>query len=281
MAVFKFRNLNSGQATPIPPGEFTVGREDEAYVHVEDASISRKHAVVTNDENGFTIQDVGSANGTALNGGLLVGKTLLSLGDVVYIGSVPFRLDPEVAGEPAAAPSAGMRSVNRAYMRRDTEKIPAMGEPGRVMETISVEKLSAPAVSQSMDIDAGDLNAITMTEPEAPMAQSLSTVQPGSLGLKEVAAPKRVLSVPTPQSHAQSRPQMEKVTRPPQQQTQRLGPTPTVVQPTVEAPATPASGYGWGWALALFLAGMGAGLLLGLYFAKLFFEMGGKAAGLP
>jgi hypothetical protein len=64
-------------------------------------------------------------------------------GDVVHIGSVPFRIDPEVAGEPTAPPSAGMRVSNRAYMRKDTERLPSGDVSSRDAEILSPEQLSA------------------------------------------------------------------------------------------------------------------------------------------
>ena len=137
MPVYKFRNLNTGQATPIPPGEYTVGREDNTHVHVEDSSVSRLHARIFNSDEGLFVEDAGSVNGTAAHGAFITTRMKIDYGEVVYIGSVPFRVDPEVAGEPEVVPSSpGMRSVNRSYMSRDTERLPGIGEAPRVVETI-------------------------------------------------------------------------------------------------------------------------------------------------
>jgi hypothetical protein len=42
----------------------------------------------------------------------------------------------------------------------------------------------------------------------------------------------------------------------------------------------PAGGTSWGRLVMIFLAGMAVGLLLGLYFAKLFLDLGGKGVSL-
>jgi predicted component of type VI protein secretion system len=278
VAVFKFRNLKSGQATPIPPGEFTIGRADDAYVHLEDGSISRRHAQIINNASGFFIEDLGSANGTAARGAYITRRMSINYGDVVYIGSIPFRIDPEVEGEVDEAPSAGLRTSNRAYIRRDTERLPpnVIGSaPPPVVEQVSSDKLSAPEISADTNIDAGDLNAITMREPESVSEQvheNHGTKPAAKEILAEIAPVRSSFSVPVPQPSRSVQSQSPKRTTLIQP---AAAPLPSVEPVSAEAKA------GWSWLLLTFLAGMGAGLLIGLYFAKLFIEMGGKPASLP
>ena len=282
MAVFKFRNLKNGQATPIPPGEFTIGRADDAYIHLEDGSISRRHAQVINNAAGFFIEDLGSANGTAAHGVYITRRMSINYGDVVYIGSVPFRIDPEVEGEVDAAPSAGLRTSNRAYIRRDTERLPAnvlSSAPPSVMEEILPDKLSAPEVNADTNIDAGDLNAITMREPEDVAEQVHENHEAKPVATKEILAEivpiRSSFSVPVPVRSTSS----QQPSRPVPVQPTPMPPAPASAQ--AASVETVKSQGGRGWLLMTFLAGMGAGLLIGLYFAKLFIEMGGKPTSLP
>ena len=272
--------MKSGQATPIPPGEFTIGRADDAYVHLEDGSVSRRHAQVINNNAGFFIEDLGSANGTAARGTFITRRMSINYGDLIYIGSVPFRIDPEVSGEVDAAPSAGLRNANRSYIRRDTERLPPniSGTPAQVPEPLSPEELSAPEVNAATDIDAGDLNAVTIREPEGMYASKSTKVKheealsPKALMAELTPPVKSTFSIPTPQRSTQpSSPSSTTLIQPPLHPSE---PIPVQVAPE-------RSTLSWGWLLVVFLAGMGAGLLIGLYFAKLFIEMGGKAASLP
>lgn len=292
MAVFKFRNLKSGQATPIPPGEFTIGRADDAYIHLEDGSVSRRHAQIINNDAGFFIEDLGSANGTAARGSYITRRMSVNFGDLVYIGSVPFRIDPEVEGEVDAAPSAGLRTSNRAYIRRDTERLPPnMSGTAPTTEPISPEKLSAPEVNPITDADAGELNAITMLEsgsaPEQP-EENHKTEPAQKAILAEITPIRSSFSVPTPisQRHAPAQPSPSAVLTQPQASHHQSAPT-TIIAPPLQMTPTPVPAptatpvLGRSWLLAIFLAGMGAGLLIGLCFARLFIEMGGKAASLP
>jgi predicted component of type VI protein secretion system len=285
VVVFKFRNLKNGQATPIPPGEYTIGRADNAYVHLDDASVSRQHARLLSDEMGFFIEDLGSANGTAVRGAYIKQRMKIGFGDTIYIGSVPFRIDPEVAGEQTAAPSAGLRTLNRAYMRRHTEKLPP-GEIQRTVEAVTPELLSAPQVNPETDEDAAQLNAIVMTEPQAssppgiPPRRGTGPVPvvrpPVAAAMMENSTPHRVPQQPQPS--LKNFIQAETPVR-------AVPVTPLVaVDAEMSAPRESnhsAGGLGTAWLILIFLAGLGVGLLLGLVFAKLFLDMGGTPALLP
>ncbi len=51
------------------PGELlNVGRTSKSKVHVKDAAVSEKHAVLAWEGGRWVLRDVGSSNGTAVNG---------------------------------------------------------------------------------------------------------------------------------------------------------------------------------------------------------------------
>jgi pSer/pThr/pTyr-binding forkhead associated (FHA) protein len=66
-----------------------IGRSDENRICLSNAGISRKHAVITALARGFTIKDLGSQNGTFING-QRVTETQLADGDTIDVGSVRF-----------------------------------------------------------------------------------------------------------------------------------------------------------------------------------------------
>ena len=65
----------------------TLGRED-VDVLMDAPMVSRRHAVVRPVEGGLEIDDLGSTNGTWVNGERIDGVTRLAAGDVVGVGSV-------------------------------------------------------------------------------------------------------------------------------------------------------------------------------------------------
>ncbi len=83
-------------------GRLTVGRGEDAGLVVDDPEISRAHAVFGVTPDGLEIQDLGSLNGTWVNGERITSPTLLAPGDAVKIGAT--RIEVLSAGHgPASA----------------------------------------------------------------------------------------------------------------------------------------------------------------------------------
>src|SRR2546423_9066880 len=68
-----------------------VGRAPTCDFPVFDPTISRRHAELTSDGTGITVRDLGSSNGTFVNGAK-VDRARVSVDDQVAFGKVPFRL---------------------------------------------------------------------------------------------------------------------------------------------------------------------------------------------
>jgi adenylate cyclase len=86
-----------------------VGRAPASDIPVIDPTISRRHAEVELGETGVVIRDLGSSNGTFLNG-TRVERAVLKAGDVVTFGKVAFRL----LGVPTVPPGSNATSGSRA-----------------------------------------------------------------------------------------------------------------------------------------------------------------------
>ena len=56
----------TGEIFPLE-GETTIGRSPDCGIFLDDVTVSRKHAVVVERDNGFFIEDQGSLNGTFVN----------------------------------------------------------------------------------------------------------------------------------------------------------------------------------------------------------------------
>lgn len=70
----------------LKPGGNLIGRDHEAVVWIDDESVSRRHACITVGEDGVTLEDLGSKNGTSVRGHKIQGATALSDRDELKIG---------------------------------------------------------------------------------------------------------------------------------------------------------------------------------------------------
>jgi hypothetical protein len=75
----------AGETFPLEADRIVVGRSPECDVFLDDVTVSRMHAVVSRDADGFTIEDQGSLNGTYVNR-RRVERAKLEDGDDVQIG---------------------------------------------------------------------------------------------------------------------------------------------------------------------------------------------------
>jgi hypothetical protein len=91
-----------GRKVPLDGVELTVGRDSAAGLVVADSAISRRHAQFSFQGGLWYVADLGSYNGTYVNGMRLTGSpVLLNMGDTVQMGPVVLRIqDPAAAAEP-------------------------------------------------------------------------------------------------------------------------------------------------------------------------------------
>lgn len=75
-----------GQELPLRDGVNVLGRDSSADLHIDDPTVSRNHAAITLREDGASIEDLDSKNGTFLDGERLTGSAPLAEGQAVVLG---------------------------------------------------------------------------------------------------------------------------------------------------------------------------------------------------
>jgi hypothetical protein len=76
----------SGGTYTIDQRVIVIGRSSDCDVHLDDANVSRRHAEVRRIADGYSLVDLGSTNGTEVNG-QRIQETALMNGDVISVGT--------------------------------------------------------------------------------------------------------------------------------------------------------------------------------------------------
>lgn len=71
-----------------------IGRDIECDVVIKDAKASRKHCRLTRTDDGFVLEDLGSRNGTFVNGARIEGSVTLKSSQTFKAGDTVFYLAP-------------------------------------------------------------------------------------------------------------------------------------------------------------------------------------------
>lgn len=75
-----------GKEFPLESAETTIGRDLDNDIVINDAEVSRHHAIISLQMEAFVIEDKGSTNGTSVNGHRITTPYTLHSGDVITFG---------------------------------------------------------------------------------------------------------------------------------------------------------------------------------------------------
>jgi hypothetical protein len=96
-------------------GPWTVGRSQECDIVVSDPNVSRKHARLSRADNGFVVEDLGSTNGTLLDGAP-IDRERIESGDELTFGQTTARFVRRIdspGGGPEGTPRGGRAASGR------------------------------------------------------------------------------------------------------------------------------------------------------------------------
>ena len=84
--------LPSGERIALTNTVATIGRATGSTVHLQDSSVSRRHAELRPSEDGWVVVDLGSTNGTRVNGAGVTQRRLQN-GDTISVGDSHLRFE--------------------------------------------------------------------------------------------------------------------------------------------------------------------------------------------
>lgn len=138
LVVLKGRSASS--TLRIPPETVTViGRQQGCQIRIVSSLVSRKHCELLERGGRLTLKDLGSSNGTYVNGLKVEEPTVLEPGSSLMIGSIVFRVEQFDAHKPATPGGPADTAITATTMAESDQadyEIEA-DSPSGVMEAAS------------------------------------------------------------------------------------------------------------------------------------------------
>lgn len=80
------RGPNAGSEFALEHVITTAGRHPDSDIFLDDVTVSRRHVEIERTSSGYVVRDIGSLNGTYLNGALVEGDAPMANGDELQVG---------------------------------------------------------------------------------------------------------------------------------------------------------------------------------------------------
>ncbi len=215
MATYRLVSSTGEQAYELPPGRsLVVGRGVASDIAIYDPTISRRHAELIAEADGVEVRDLGSSNGTCINGSR-VSAGRLRPNDSITFGKVMFRLRP-LAPLPADAvpvpfdhPPAGENIVRQLEVsgglpagitsrdgpgQRGQLRVAAASAEERQAKKLSLLLTAAQKLSSELDLDrllrvivdvtfeVMNVDRVAILLPSEPGGELVPTISKSRLG---------------------------------------------------------------------------------------------------
>jgi pSer/pThr/pTyr-binding forkhead associated (FHA) protein len=138
-----------GKSLLFPLGEFVIGRGAECHVRPNSDWVSRQHCLLRVAEDGVVLRDLGSRNGTLVNGTRVKGECRLADGDKLQIGPLVFQLAMDGSAREGALPDASARETQEINaVSATTQEMQIFTPQPPTAEVPALETIPVPQESQ-------------------------------------------------------------------------------------------------------------------------------------
>lgn len=148
------------QRVTIEHSPFSIGRCETSDLRIDSAQVSREHAQLYQRGNIWTIRDLGSTNGTQVNG-KLVRESFLSDGDILAIAETELTFV-------ASSVTPFQRMATQPIQSREVVKAPAM----LAAEIAKIRALTEATLWQAIPLQMANIASLKTGEIEACLALS-------------------------------------------------------------------------------------------------------------
>ena len=176
----------------------TVGRHTDNVVQLLDPEVSKAHLVIRRHKDGYLLEDLGSANGTLING-VRQARSKLVDGDIIVVGNSTLRYKeprpPGSASPQAGAVNAGVRPPMRLGGAGVASAVAVAVRAPLPLTSFAEVRRSEPGLehlpSRRQGPAAAELTSVTLVPADLlsdSVGDSVFTEQPAELAFAEVGA---------------------------------------------------------------------------------------------
>lgn len=171
---------HDGEIIPLRSAKFLIGRESDCHLRPSSDMISRHHCAFTIDDYTVRLRDLGSTNGTFVNGQRVRGTVPLKAGDTIAVGKLQFQLliGDKAEAEPPDSQPPLMRETAEMSAEETQYEIPSYQE---LPEQSVLDETNAPSSASPSETTMFSMPAAEESAAEAavqPAAAPAETPQP-------------------------------------------------------------------------------------------------------
>jgi predicted component of type VI protein secretion system len=177
------RGRSASTTLKLTEGVTSIGRHDDCVIRIKSSQVSRRHCEIFEVAEKLTIRDMGSSNGTFVNGKRISGQQVLKPGDEVTIGAVTLRVArpgqaaPVQPERPAFKPKAGDTAVVEAVaVEEEEEEFEMEFDDGELEPIVEGIPLADEQVTKLTERKPSSKAAAT--PPNAPTSATTPTPKP-------------------------------------------------------------------------------------------------------
>ncbi|MFQ5732035.1 MAG: FHA domain-containing protein [Planctomycetaceae bacterium] len=150
---------HSGKKLLLDNAKIVIGRDDICQIRISSKDVSRQHCVIQLTESGWVVRDLGSQNGTYVNGVHVESDRGLDAGDTLRVGPMVLQFsDPDVS-------TAQRKSRPRDNDTTDDDIVGWLAETGELASSGDTTIISTPVQQPAVSDDT------STTTPTLPQPQ--------------------------------------------------------------------------------------------------------------
>lgn len=178
-----------GKEIPLTLPEFRIGRDEGCHLRPDSVEVSRRHTQINITDTTVTVIDLGSRNGTLVNGNLLSGPHRLQSGELLKIGPLTFAVSIQET-------LTSVATIQPADVPPSTKSVPSLDDaPTGKIESWLIADNARPTPDRPSGVYDGD--TLTMDAYSGAVAKAAAPAPaPASKPAPPAAKPPSSPAVP-------------------------------------------------------------------------------------